>query len=154
MNTLLEKAIVEALFSYMEKAGIKQIELAKRLGWSPSDLNSVLKGKKGIGKNRQTYLEEKLGRAFKNEMLAKMSELSATEREKPGRVAETFSEYLAGRFALTDTEQRYVKKLLAILRGKNRQADFLIRTSLDVLSLYRKDRQQVSESHIRRIMEG
>lgn len=153
MKTLLEMAIVAALFSYMEKAGIKQSELAKRLGWSPSDLNSILKGKKGIGKNRQAYLEEKLGRSFKNEMLIKMSELSTTERDKPGAVAETLSEYLAGKFALTDLEQSYVKKLLAILRGNNRQAEFLIRANIDVLSLYKKDKQEISKGFIGRFLE-
>lgn len=153
MKTLLEKAIVEALFSYMEKAGIKQNELAKRLGWSPSDLNSILKGKKGIGKNRQAYLEEKLGRPFINEMLTKMSEFSTTERDKPGTAAETLSEYLAGKFALTDLEQNYVKKLLAILRGNNRQAEFLIRASIDVLSLYKKDKQRVSKGFIGGFLE-
>ena len=153
MKTILEKAIVGALLAYMEKAGIKQNALAKRLGWSPSDLNSTLKGKKGIGKNRQAYLEDKLGIQFKNEILIKMSELSVTEREEPGRVAETFSEYLTGRFALTDTEQRYVKKLLTVLRGKNRQAEFLIRASIDVLSLYKKDKQVASEGFIRRFLE-
>lgn len=154
MKTLLEKAIVEALFSYMKKAEITQTELAKRLGWSPSDLNNILKGKKGIGKNRQSYLEEKLGKAFRNEMLIKMGELSASEREKPGRVAETFPEYLAGKFALTDMEQRYVKKLLGILRGRNRQAGFLIKASIDILSLYKKERQEISESHVRHFIEG
>lgn len=149
----MEKAIVGALLVYMEKAGIKQNALAKRLGWSPSDLNSILKEKKGIGKNRQAYLEDKLGMSFKNEILIKMSELSAMEREKPGSVAETFPEYLAGRFALTDSEERYVKKLLSILRGKNRQAEFLIRASIDVLSLYKKDKQVASEGFIRRFLE-
>lgn len=153
MKTLLEMAIVAALFSHMEKAGIKQSELAKRLGWSPSDLNSVLKGKKGIGKNRQAYLEEKLGRPFKNEMLTKMSEFSTKEREKPGTVAETLSEYLAGKFALTDLEQSYVKKLLAILRGNNRQAEFLIRANIDVLSLYKKDKQEIPKGFIGRFLE-
>lgn len=136
----------------MEKAGIKQIELAKRLGWSPSDLNSILKGKKGIGKNRQAYLEEKLGRTFKNEMLTKMGELSVMEREKPGRVTETFSEYLTGKFALTDTEQRYVKKLLAILRGINRQTKLAVKVNIDVLYLHKKERQDVEKDYIRQLL--
>jgi len=149
MKTLWEKAVVEALFAYMEKKGIQQNDLAKRLGWSPSDVNDTLKGRKSIGKNRQAFLEVKLGTAFRHELLLKISELSEIEKEKPSRVAERPTEFLVGKYILTDLEQNYVAKLVDILRGLNHQAKLAVKANIDALYHYRQERREIEKEYLR-----
>lgn len=148
MKTLLEKAVVEALHVYMDKKGIQQNELAKRLGWSPADLNDTLKGRKGIGKNRLAFLEAKLGAAFKRELLLKISELTEVEKKKPDRVAEQPSEFLVGGYILTGAEINYVEKLVDILRGLNRQAILAVKANIDALYRYKKVRQEIEGKYL------
>ena len=121
---------MEALFVYMEKKGIQQNELAKKLGWSPADLNDTLKGRKSIGKNRQTFLEAKLGGIFKRELLHKISDITEVEKSKPDRVGERPSEFIVGKYILTDSERNYVEKLVDILRGLNRQAKLAVKVKI------------------------
>ncbi len=153
MKSLLEKAIIEALNIYMEKKGFKQNELAKRLGWSTSDLNDTLRGRKSIGKNRQAFLEEKLGEAFRQELLLKISELSEIEKQKPCRVTEQPAEYIVGKYILTEVERNYVEKLLGILRGINRQAKFTIKANIDTLYNYKKEKQDVEKAYLKQLVE-
>lgn len=40
-----KKDIIQKLEDYMRTEGIIQIQLAERLGWSPSDVNNILKGR-------------------------------------------------------------------------------------------------------------
>lgn len=145
MKNLMERAVIDALLVYMKKRGIRQNELAKRLGWSTSDLNDTLKGRKGIGKNRQRFLEEKLGDSFRHELLFKIGELSDIEKQQPKQVAESHPEYMVGKYILTDLERDYVEKLLAILRGINKQAKFAAKMTIDMLYHYRKKRQNIVE---------
>lgn len=152
MITLMERAVVQALFSYMEKKGLRQTELAEKLVWSQSDLNDTLRGRKGIGKNRQEYLEKKLGKAFKHELFLQISELSETEKQK-GRVAEKPLEDIAGKYALSDTEERYVEMLLGILRGRNREAKVAIKSNIGALFRYRKERQDITKGHLEQLLE-
>lgn len=148
--SLIEKAIIKALLVYMDKEGLHQIELAKRLGWSPSDLNDTLKGRKGIGKHRQTYLEEKLGSSFKNELILEISELSGPRQKK--RVAKS-ARCVVGKYTLTDAEQKYVEKLLAIFRGLNKQAKLAIQMNINALYPLIKNNQQITEKDIRLMLE-
>lgn len=152
MRTLIERAIVQALFSYMEKKGMRQTQLAERLVWSQSDLNDTLRGRKGIGKNRQAYLEDKLGEVFRQELLLKIGELSEKEKRTPGRVAERPLEYAVGKYILTDVEKDYVDKLLAILRGINRQARLSVKTNIDALYPHKRERQEVENDYIRQLL--
>lgn len=149
METLLEKAIIDAIHVYMEKMGIKQNELSKRLGWSPSDLNDTLKGRKGIGKNRQIFLEKRLGEAFRQELLLKIRELSEIEKLKPLQVAKQPAGYVLDKYILTDMEKGYIEKLLAILRGLNLQAKIAIKANIDALYLYRKKRQNIEKGYLK-----
>lgn len=135
MKTLLEKAVVGALFAYMGKKGILQNELAKRLGWSPADLNDTLRGRKSIGKNRQ-------------ELLLKISELSEAEKKRPAVVAEGPLEFMVGKYILTELERNYVGKLVDILRGLNHQAKLAVKANIDALYHYRKARQKIEEEYI------
>lgn len=153
MRTLAERAIVQALFSYMEKKGMRQTKLAEKLVWSQSDLNDTLRGRKGIGKNRQEYLEKRLGEPFRQELLLKIGELSESEKRKPGRVAERPTEYAIGKYILTDMEKDYVDKLLAILRGINQQAELAVKTNIDALCLYKKERRDIDDGYIRKLVE-
>lgn len=152
MRKLLEKALVDALRSYMQKKKIKQNELAKRLGWSPSDLNDILKGRKNIGKNRQIFLEEKLGETFRKDLLLKIGEFSDIAVRRP-ELAEQIAKYEAGKYILTDMEQSYVDKLLAILRGINQQAKLAIKANIDVLYRCKKRRQDINEGYVRQLLE-
>lgn len=131
MKTLMEKALVEALRSYMEKKRMQQTVLAARLGWSASDLNDILRGRKNIGKKRQAFLEKKLGADFKQDLLLKISRLSDSERREPSQTAERKAEYTTDKYILTDMERGYVDKLLAILRGVNQQAKLAVKTNID-----------------------
>ncbi|MBI5212306.1 MAG: hypothetical protein HY957_02905 [Nitrospirae bacterium] len=153
MKTLIEKALIEALLVYMEKKGIRQNELARRLGWSPPDLNDILRGRKNIGKNRQAFLEAKLGAAFKHELLLKISELAEAEKKMPVVVATRPSELIAGKYILTDMEQGYVDKLLAILRGINQHAKLAIKANIDILYRCKRKRQDINEGYIRQLLE-
>lgn len=148
MKTLLEKAVVGALFAYMGKKGIQQNELAKKLGWSPADLNDTLRGRKSIGKNRQAFLEVKLGAAFRQELLLKISELSESEKKRPAVVAEGPLEFMVGKYILTEPEQNYVGKLVDILRGLNHQAKLAVKTNIDALYHYRKARKEIEEEYL------
>lgn len=154
MRTLAERAIVQALFSYMEKKGLRQTELAEKLVWSQSDLNDTLRGRKGIGKNRQEYLEKRLGETFRHELLLKIGELSETEKRKPGRVAERPSEYAVDKYILTDIEKDYVDKLIGILRGTNQQAKLAVKINIDALFRYKKEKVDIEDEHLRQMTKG
>lgn len=147
MKTLLEKAVVEALSLYMKKKGIKQNELAKRLGWSPADLNDTLKGRKSIGKTRQAFIEAKLGNVFRYELLLQISDLSALQKKKTSEIAESPDEFIAGDFILTDVELKYVTRLLNILRGFNRQAQVAVKANIDALYHHSKERRKIEEKY-------
>lgn len=153
MKTLLEKAIIEALYVYMEKRGSKQNELARRLGWAASDLNDTLRGRKSIGKNRQGFLEERLGEAFRQELLLKISELSEVEKKKPAKIAKSPAEYIVDKYILTDAERNYVEKLLGILRGINQQAKIAVKINIDALYHYKKEKLTIEKGHIRQLLE-
>lgn len=153
MRTLIERAIVQALFSYMEKKGMRQTALAERLVWSQSDLNDTLRGRKGIGKNRQAYLEDKLGEVFRQELLLKIGELSEKEKRKPGRLAERPLEYAVGNYILTDMEKNYVDKLLAILRGINRQAKLAAKINIDALFSHKKEKLDIETGYLKELVE-
>jgi transcriptional regulator with XRE-family HTH domain len=144
----MERAIIETLLTYMEKKGINQNELAQMLGWTPPDLNDTLKGRKGIGKNRQAFLEDRLGESFKNELLFKINELYGIKKSQPPRVAEPPLEYVGGKGVVTNFEQKYVEKLLAIFRGINQQGKLAVKSTIDALYCYRKDRHNVT-AHIK-----
>jgi len=148
MKTLLEKAIVEALLSYIEKKGIQQNELANSLGWSPADLNDTLRGRKSIGKNRQAFLETELGSAFKHELLLKINKLSEIEKKKPAKGAKRPSEFIIGKYILTDMERNYITKLVEILRGLNQQAKLAVKANIDALYHYKKERKAIEEKYL------
>jgi len=152
MRTLAERAIVQALFSYMEKKGMRQTELAEKLVWSQSDLNDTLRGRKGIGKNRQEYLEKRLGEPFRQVLLLKIGELSESEKRK-GRVAEKPDAYLVGKYALSDIEEKYVEMLLRILRGKNQEAKLALKTGMCALSRYARERLDIEQDYIGQLLE-
>lgn len=145
MKTLMEKAIIKALLTYMEKRGINQNEMAQMLGWTPSDLNDTLKDRKGIGKNRQAFLEERLGEPFKNELLLKINELYGMKRLQANLLVETTSEYKTGK-EIKESEREYVERLLAIFRGTNQQAKLAVKSTIDALYYYRKDKNEVRAS--------
>lgn len=148
MKTLIEKAIVAALFIYMEKKGIPQNALAEILGWSPADLNDTLKGRKSIGKKRQAILEAKLGAAFRHELLLKIGELSEVEKNKPAGGASRPLEYIADKYILTDLEQNYVTKLIDILRGVNQQAKLAVKANIDALYHHKKERREIEKEYL------
>src|SRR3990167_6328143 len=143
MKTLMERAIVEALLTYMEKKGINQNELAQILGWAPSDLNDTLKGRKGIGKNRQALLEDKLGELFKDELLLKINEISGVKKMQPTKIAEFPSKYKDGKGIIADLEQEYIKTLLSICRGKKQRAKPPLKTTINPLSHQRKKKNEI-----------
>lgn len=144
----MEKAAVGALLVYMKKKGIRQNELAGRLGWTPADLNDTLRGRKAIGKSRQAFLEERLGASFRHEMLLKIGELSEIEKKKPIVVVEHPSEFIVGKYILTDLERNYVTKLVEILRGLNEQAKLSVKTNIDALYDYKKQRQAIDKKYL------
>ncbi|OGW10271.1 MAG: hypothetical protein A2W77_04635 [Nitrospinae bacterium RIFCSPLOWO2_12_39_16] len=146
MKTLMERAIVEALLTYMEKKGINQNELAQILGWAPSDLNDTLKGRKGIGKNRQAFLEDKLGELFKDELLLKINEISGVKKMQPTKIAEFPSKYKDGKGIIADLEQEYIEKLLSIFRGINQKAKLAVKSTIDALYHHRKDKNEIRTS--------
>lgn len=51
MLTPYEKLLIRRLRRYLKEEKLKQIELARRLNWTPSKLNDILKGRSPIGKN-------------------------------------------------------------------------------------------------------
>jgi len=132
---------------------IQQNELAEKLGWSPSDLNDILRGRKNIGKNRQAFLETKLGEPFRQALLLKLGEFSEIERRKPGAVLEHREAYATGTCNLSDMEQTYVDKLLAILRGLNRQAKLAIMLNIDVLVQCKKATQGGDDRYIKQLLK-
>lgn len=151
MRTMIERAIVQALFSYMEKKGIRQTELAEKLVWSQSDLNDTLRGRKGIGKNRQEYLEKRLGEPFRQELFHKISELSDIEKRKPGQAAEQPVEYAVGKYILTEIEKNYVDKLLGILRGVNNPAKLAVKIGIDALFSHKKEKQDIEKGYLKEL---
>jgi transcriptional regulator with XRE-family HTH domain len=138
MKTILGKAFISALRSYMEKRRIQQNELAEKLGWSPSDLNDILRGRKNLGKNRQAFLEGKLGESFRQDVLHRIGELTGVESRKPGRFPEQPDKITNGKHVLSDMEQTYVDKLIAILRGLNHQGKLAIMLNIDAFYRHRR----------------
>ena len=111
-------------------------------------MNDTLRGRKGIGENRQVFLEAKLGAAFRHELLLKISELSEIEKKKPGAVAERHAEFVVGRYILTDLERNYVTKLVEILGGLNQQAKLAVKVNIDALHNYKKERKAVEGKYL------
>lgn len=58
MRTPYEELIVERLKKYQKKEKLKQIELAKRLSWSPTKLNNILQKRDPVGKNLLQQISE------------------------------------------------------------------------------------------------
>lgn len=58
MRTPYEELIVKRLKKYQKKEKIKQIELAKRLSWSPTKLNNILQKRDPVGKNLLQQISE------------------------------------------------------------------------------------------------
>ena len=61
---MVETKAIEKLKEYMEEHGLSQVQLAKKLGWTPSDLNTTLKGKKPLGRKRLQHIAKALGLTF------------------------------------------------------------------------------------------
>ena len=146
--TIIEKAIVGALRAHMSKQRLRQNELAKILGWSPSDLNDILKGRKGVGKYRQTFLEESLGNPFKSELMHKISELSDPGRRQKRSTDRPPVKSVVGKYVLTDVEQIYVENLLAILRGRNTQAKLAIQININALFPHAKEKRDIIDKKV------
>ena len=61
------KDVIQKLEDYLRTEGITQIQLAERLGWSPSALNNILKGRDPIGIKRLLHISQRLGIKFETE---------------------------------------------------------------------------------------
>ena len=64
---MLYENATEKLKDYIKTKNITQRELAMRLGWTPSALNDVLKGRKPVGIKRLLHISHKLGIKFETE---------------------------------------------------------------------------------------
>lgn len=53
------------LEEFLEPAGMTQVELAGKLGWTPARLNELIKGKRGITASAALDLAEALGTSAK-----------------------------------------------------------------------------------------
>jgi addiction module HigA family antidote len=53
------------LEEFLEPAGMTQVELASKLGWTPARLNELIKGKRGITASAALDLAEALGTSAK-----------------------------------------------------------------------------------------
>lgn len=51
MRTPYEKLIIKRIKQYLKKEKLKQIELANKLEWPATKLNSIIQGRYPIGKN-------------------------------------------------------------------------------------------------------
>ncbi len=62
---MVESKAIEKLKEYMDEHGLTQKQLAKKLGWSTSDLSNTLKGRKPIGGKRLQHIATTLKVSFK-----------------------------------------------------------------------------------------
>lgn len=59
-----QQKIIEKLIAYMNTEGIKQVQLAERLGWRPQEVSNILTGHKPIGGRRLSHIAKTLGLTF------------------------------------------------------------------------------------------
>jgi hypothetical protein len=69
-------------------------------------------------------------------------------KEKPSRVAERPSEFLVGKYILTELERNYVAELVDILRRLNQQAKLAVRANIDALYHHKKERREIEEEYL------
>lgn len=140
MKKAFDEIIVEALKDYIKATGVKQKGLADLLGWSPQDLNDILKGRKAIGAYRMRYIMDTLGDPFSQDLLRRMG----GKKKLPERVAETAVPYLYR----NNIEKNYVEKLFEILRGTDEQSILAVKASIDMGHRLRKEKQEVTDNYI------
>lgn len=140
MKKAFDEIIVEALKDYIKATGVKQKGLADLLGWSPQDLNDILKGRKAIGAYRMRYIMDTLGDPFSQDLLRRLG----GKKKLPERVAEAAVPYLYR----DSIEKNYVEKLFEILRGTDEQSILAVKASIDMGHRLKKEKQEVTDNYI------
>lgn len=70
MKNIQSKLLVKKLIEYIKKRGITQRALAKTLGWSTSDLNDVLRGRKNLGIKRRLHIAKTINIYINTEQIS------------------------------------------------------------------------------------
>src|SRR3990167_10296776 len=128
------KTIIKALEDYMEREGITQAELARRLGWLPSNVSNIFTKWHKLGYKRILHIQDKLGlqlialpsiekalkatKAWGTKLAMENAELKRkishlTGEEKPPIIAERAF------YGYTDEERELIDELIKIMRGRN-----------------------------------
>lgn len=114
---MFEKDVIQKLEEYLRTEVITQKELAKRLEWSPSDLNNILKGREPVGIKRLLHISHKLGIKFETELgetkVAESPPIYLSEKKK--RVIEMMK-------ALSEKEQDDLIDYISFLKTKQIKA--------------------------------
>lgn len=140
MKKAFDEAIVETLKDYMKATGVKQKSLADLLGWSPQDLNDVLKDRKAIGAYRMRHIMDALGEPFSQDLLRRLG----GKKKLPERIAESAVPYLYR----NNIEKNYIEKLFEILRCTDEQSILAVKASIDMGYRLKKEKQEVTDSYI------
>ena len=141
------KTIIKALEDYMEREGITQAELARRLGWLPSNVSNIFTKWHKLGYKRILHIQDKLGlqliapfspiekalkatKAWGTKLAMENAELKRkishlTGEEKPPIIAERAF------YGYTDEEREYIDKLITIFRTKDTGTKNAIMQNID-----------------------
>ena len=141
------KTIIKALEDYMEREGITQAELARRLGWLPSNVSNIFTKWHKLGYKRILHIQDKLGlqliapfspiekalkdtKAWGTKLAEENAELKRkiahlTNEEKPPIIAERAF------YGYTDEEREYIDKLITIFRTKDTGTKNAIMQNID-----------------------
>lgn len=124
MKKPFEEIVVDSLNDYKKATGVKQKELAALLGWSPQDLNDIIKRRKAVGAYRMRHIMDRLGESFSQDFLQRLGERKPLQKDN--------AKFPVPYFYKTETEKNYVEKLFAILRGSDEQAILAVKASIDM----------------------
>src|SRR3990167_9737396 len=140
------KTIIKALEDYMEREGITQAELARRLGWLPSNVSNIFTKWHKLGYKRILHIQDKLGlqlialpsiekalkatKAWGTKLAMENAELKRkishlTGEEKPPIIAER------AHYGYNSEEREYIDKLVTIFRTKDPGTKIAIMQNID-----------------------
>lgn len=120
--TMPKKDVIQKLEDYMKAEGIKQIQLAERLEWSPSDVNNILKGRDPVGIKRLLHISQRLGIQFETEYGEITEAGKVMIVGSPPHLTEDDEEILEMMKPLSKKDKQQLKEYIAFLKAKQIKA--------------------------------
>jgi len=148
MQDIVVQSFIEALDFFIKRENLSKKDFALKIGWTPSELGNVLKRRTAFGAKRQKDLIQKLGSEFE----AKVSEILNEKISKDsGAVAEEGYPHYGN---LSDEEQEYIQKVIDILRGKDKQSKFALKTNIDTFHRTHREARDIEKDYTEDIKGG